>query len=276
MMECLDNERHGNCHNETANLLSHEEAKWSRPDLIRHHHSSIRNSAEILEGYDRFVWVSDHDEYRTASRTTNFNYLGGDDGDFDDVPFFRMRTLIKNRTIYLVGDSVLRQWAGVLHYKCIHVHNMTEKQAETSIKYLRSAHTLDLRNDEGTIKFFRHVRPQDYLIFNFGLHLSKYLVGDKAINWEENYRSVLRDVIVTMATVPVVDDDDNDDGIQWDNKKKDRHRRHRRHLRNDTRQQSPYQRQQRQRREVTKKANMKRMMKTTPMCWYRPTYCSKR
>jgi hypothetical protein len=262
-MECLDNERQGNCHNETANYLSDDvEAKSSRPDLIRNHNSSIQNSVEILEGYDPYVWVSDRDEYRTTSTTTTLNYLDGDDGDFDDVPFFRTRTLIENRTIYLVGDSVMRQWAAVLHCECIHVHNMTEQQAETSIRFLRSTHTLDLQNDEGTIEFFRHVRPQDYLIFNFGLHLSKYLVGYEVVDWEENYRSVLRDAIVSMATVPVVDDDDNDDGIRRrENKKKDRHR-HRRHLRNDTRQQSPDQRQQRQR-EVTRKANVKRKMKDT-------------
>jgi hypothetical protein len=213
--ECLNNERQGKFRNKTADPLS---------DYI-HVRPNCYNGIGFRSGVqeiDHYAWISDHEEYKTL--------------DDDDV----ILALAMDRTIYLVGDSLMRHWAGVLRCQYIHIYNMTEQQAKTSVQYLWAPDKLDLINDDETIEFFQHVRPQDYLIFNFGLHLSKHLVGPDVTDWEENYRSVLRDAIVSMATVPVVVVDDDDNGAQR-KKKEDRHR-HRRH----TRQQSPNHRQQRQ------------------------------
>ena len=55
-LTCLNEERQGNCYNDTANLLANDPAKLSRHQFLMRNGSAIYNDVGILQGRNSWAW----------------------------------------------------------------------------------------------------------------------------------------------------------------------------------------------------------------------------
>lgn len=171
-LQCLDRERQGNCHDPDAWKTSNDTAKQSRHRAILK--NAVANSPGILNASDPWVWESNYSAYQVLP--------------YDDPVLYkqRIRRLLTNRTIYLVGDSVTRQWAQVLRCELVHLLGFTTEQAERTIQRFADFRGEGLSEIQDT--FLKDAQPQDYLVINYGHHVGRGVVGPE---WSTNYTKLM-------------------------------------------------------------------------------------
>ena len=120
---CLDQERQENCHDEDAWKKSNDTAKLSRRNAMKE--KAVQNSPGILSADDPWIWESKHLQYRALA--------------FDDRNLYikQVGKALRDRVIYLVGDSLTRQWAQVMRCELIHVLGMSPEDAMRKINYVQ-------------------------------------------------------------------------------------------------------------------------------------------
>jgi hypothetical protein len=175
-LKCLDMERQGNCHDPDAWNKTDDAAKKTRHNSILK--DSIRNSPGILNASDPWVWESNLTLYKVVHyhRQHPEKYIQA------------IRELWKNRTVYLVGDSLTRQWSRVLLCELIHLLDIPSKVAETKVRYFQShvAHENELKNLANLLK---SSKCQDYIVINWGHHLGESKLHHE---WRDKYIHALK------------------------------------------------------------------------------------
>ncbi|GAX14133.1 hypothetical protein FisN_8Hh028 [Fistulifera solaris] len=169
-LQCLDQERQGNCHDPDAWKYSNDKAKQSRHRAILK--QAVANSPGILNASDPWVWESDYGPYQV---------LPYDAAIYKE----RVRKLLHNRTIYLIGDSVTRQWAQVLRCELMHILDYSQEEAERTIQRLADFCGEALPQ---VPTFLQNAQPHDYLVMNYGHHCGR---GVKGPEWSTNYTKLL-------------------------------------------------------------------------------------
>jgi len=171
---CLDRERQGNCHDADAWTKSNDTAKQSRHNSVIA--NAIINSPGILAANDPWVWESNVPQYQVLS------YHSG-----PELYKKQVHKAVRGRKLYLVGDSLTRQWSQAMRCELQHVLGYTEEEANDTVQYLQVHTGVDqMRNT-----WFEHASERDYIVFNFGHHVGKKLGSD----WPELYRQILRKVL---------------------------------------------------------------------------------
>ena len=166
-LSCLDQERQGNCHDPDAWKNTNDTAKLSRYKSMAA--KAIANSPGILSGYDPWMWQSKMQQYRVL--------------EFKDRDFYARQVgkALNNRTLYLVGDSLTRQWSQSMRCELIHVLGMSPKDANKKVRYVQVHHGVgDIRE-----KTFDQTEEQDIVVFNIGHHVG-FKIGS---NWTKLYRA---------------------------------------------------------------------------------------
>ena len=135
---------------------------------------ALANSPGILQGHDPWVWESNISLYRTLpnndTTTSPSSYASTLEG------------LLSNRKLFLVGDSLTRQWARTIHCELVHVLNKTVAQANAQVQYVQ---VHDLRTSIPSGKFRKLLKPSklDFVVWNTGHHVGP----GKVNNWTEAY-----------------------------------------------------------------------------------------
>jgi len=196
-LKCLDQERQGNCHDEDAWRYSKDKAKRSRHERLRF--GGVVNSPGILKGHDPWVWESNLTLYQTIPVTR------GDIKSYASV----LKTIWGNNNsttkskLYLVGDSLTRQWAQTIRCELMHVLNRTEKEVKKQLVFLL---VFDASRQAGRVDALLKFQPtptqNDFVIWNTGHHVtpSKYKKG----GWIEAYEKNMEQLhnVSAFAAVP--------------------------------------------------------------------------
>lgn len=171
-LQCLDQELQGNCHD-----LDAWKKTTSLPKLARHksmEKKAIANSPGILAAKDPWVWQSNH---------SLMAVLDAEGKDFEGM----VRTALNNSTIYLVGDSLTRQWSQVIRCELIHVLGIDQKVAKNQIQYVQVHNGVEDRKPI----LFQLATERDYVVWNIGHHVGWKIGAD----WEKKYRRKLEDFL---------------------------------------------------------------------------------
>ena len=163
---CLDQERQGNCHDQNAWKKSDDIAKKSRHNSMTS--NAIANSPGILSANDPWVWQSQLPQYRVLSNEDPAKYKQ------------QVQEALRNSTIYLVGDSLTRQWSQAMRCEFIHVLGMSSEEANERVKFVSQPIEI-------------HATERDYVVFNLGHHVG-YKLGS---NWTESYRALLKSTLTS-------------------------------------------------------------------------------
>lgn len=181
-LQCLDGERQGNCHDPNAWKYTNDTAKLSRHKSLLA--NGVRNSPGILNASDPWVWESSSEPYRVMDRR--------------DVERYRARIqqlfAAPSTRVFLVGDSLTRQWQHAMKCELEHVVGM-ERVAER-IVYLQMHTGFERRvKKRFGIPFWFSPNPfgddtteDDYVVFNFGHHTGHKLGND----WPQKYVEILQ------------------------------------------------------------------------------------
>jgi hypothetical protein len=185
-LQCLNMELQGNCYNYTFNLVGPKQSRIASLNM-----GSILNSADILQGRDSCKWESTLEEYKALGHNPKF-----------------IRQLVEGRKIFLIGDSLTRQWTQLMHCEFVHSLGMTVKEAAFSVRFLwanrdftKSGHLTKKYDEEKdeyvslekailiTLKdFLRDATSSDYIVWNLGHHYDRGKLGD---NWKYIYQNAL-------------------------------------------------------------------------------------
>jgi len=171
---CLDQERQGNCHDEDSWKKSNDTAKQTRHTSMKG--NKIKNSPGILSANDPWVWQSQLPQYCALSNEDPVKYVA------------LVRKALHNRTIYLVGDSLTRQWSQAMRCELIHVLGVSSKEADERVQYVK-VHTSLSKNVRPST--FDKTTKRDYVVFNLGHHVG-WKLGS---NWTEPYREILKEAL---------------------------------------------------------------------------------
>lgn len=155
-LQCLDQERQGNCHDEDAWKKSNDTAKRSRPGAISK--NAVRNSIGILSGQDPWVWESNISMYQTLPMDNNYSSTVN-------------ALLGSNRSIWLVGDSLTRQWAQVMRCEFVHVLNRTVDQANQQVHFIQVHDFVTSIRNSKIRKDLQRPAEQDFVVWNTGHHV---------------------------------------------------------------------------------------------------------
>lgn len=168
-LHCLDREFQGNCHSVESNLKRNSTAEY------RH---TIFNSPGILAANDQFTWQSNHPIYDVMPNNNLEEYRA------------RLNDVLKSRTIFLIGDSLTRQWYQTMKCELMHVLGLSEKEVREKIRWQRCTNELRRQRKEIQQKL-ADATVNDVLVFNFGHH-----VGLKnGENWKTKYEKILNDAL---------------------------------------------------------------------------------
>lgn len=168
-LKCLDREFQGNCHSIESNLKRNSTAEY------RH---TIFNSPGILAANDQFTWQSNHPLYNVMPNDNVEEYRA------------RLNDVLKSRTIFLIGDSLTRQWYQTMKCELMHVLGLSEKEVMEKIRWQRCTNELRRQRKEIQQKL-ADATVNDVLVFNFGHH-----VGLKnGENWKTKYEKILNDAL---------------------------------------------------------------------------------
>lgn len=93
---------------------------------------------------------------------------------------------IERRTIYLIGDSLTRQWSKVMQCELEHVLGLSPQEAASKVRWTRC--NSDLRRQKSQIKkFLRDATANDVVVFNFGHHVGMNAGED----WKAKYADII-------------------------------------------------------------------------------------
>jgi len=170
---CLDQESQGNCHDEDAWKITNDKAKLTRHNSITR--NAISNSPGILSANDPWVWQSHLPQYQVLSNEDTVLYKK------------QLGEVLQNRKIYLVGDSLTRQWSQVMRCELVHVLGMSLTDANKKVKFVEMR--TGFRRDR--IRGLKNTKERDIVVFNLGHHVGWKLSS----NWTDPYRGILNDAL---------------------------------------------------------------------------------
>jgi hypothetical protein len=171
-LQCLDREVQGNCHHSSGMRVK------------RMKRGTIENSPGILNASDPWIWVSEDPAYKVIE---------------DNIGL--IRSVVANRTIYLIGDSVTRQWMQEMICEYTHVLGLSEEA-------IRFRWYTGGPEDEHPLtqlsigEFLEKATSRDYLIFGIGRHHHPSKLGMHSI-WETLYREAMNQFLsLSFAPIP--------------------------------------------------------------------------
>jgi hypothetical protein len=178
-LECLAVEHQGNCYNQSA--LTQKEGKINiRLNGMRA--GTLQNSPGILNANDPWVWVSEDPAYKVI--------------DYDDTDL--IRSVVENRTIYLVGDSLTREWSQQM--RCEFAHNLG--LSEDAVQYQKGGFSAAPPSQLRIWLLLENATARDYLIFNFGHHLDPAKPGMEH-TWRRKYVNTMKGFLsLSFAPIP--------------------------------------------------------------------------
>ena len=180
-LQCLDQELQGNCHDPSSWEKTDFKPAKSRHNLMLK--NAVQNSQGILNGSDPWAWQSNLSNYKVVA------YNNHEHEQYRK----RISTILSNRTIYLVGDSLTRQWGQTMRCEIMHILGKSNELADKIVLNL----PMHVGFSEGLIKkrygdpFRINATERDYVIFNFGHHVGKKLGDD----WPTKYTKILNDAL---------------------------------------------------------------------------------
>merc|ERR1712071_182937 len=107
-LQCLQVELQGNCYAPMKHNGPPSKMELRRQELVEK--GMIENSPGILDAKDPWVWESNLTEYKIVFESDPNKYRE------------RVRKIMSDRTIHLIGDSLTRQWYRQIMCEFIHVH----------------------------------------------------------------------------------------------------------------------------------------------------------
>lgn len=117
-----------------------------------------------------------------------------------------IRSIVANRTIYLIGDSVTRQW--MQEMLCEYTHILGLSEAEEAIRFRwYSGDGPDLPeepplNQLSVGKFLENATSRDYLIFSLGRHHDPSKLGMQ-YSWKTKYIAAMNQFLsLSFAPIP--------------------------------------------------------------------------
>jgi hypothetical protein len=123
-LQCLDQELQGNCHDPSAwEKTNFEPAKLRHQSLLK---NAVHNSPGILKGSDPWAWQSNLSNYKVVT------YNNHEHEQYRK----RISTILSNRTIYLVGDSLTRQWGQTMRCEIMHILGKSNEMANKIVPFL--------------------------------------------------------------------------------------------------------------------------------------------
>jgi hypothetical protein len=178
-LQCLDQERQGNCHDPDAWKNTDDKAKLSRHEALLKNY--IKNSPGILNASDPWVWESNLTSYKVLyyQRQNPDEYRR------------QVLNLWKDRTIFLVGDSLTRQWSQVLRCELIHLLHIPPDEAEAKVQFFVDIKALKSDLARLTKQLKKSATPRDYVVINYGHHLGASKLQDQ---WREKYAHALKNL----------------------------------------------------------------------------------
>jgi hypothetical protein len=174
---CLEAEGNGNCYNTSSNRNS----KGSRPRYDALQKGFITNSPGILNASDPYVWVSEDPAYRVTNAS--------------DKAF--IRRLLQGHRLFLIGDSLTREWFITLRCEFQHALKLNEDDIQY-MKYYGGPF-----DEEKFSKFLAKATDQDYLIFNVGHHTDPAKPGMEN-TWKQNYTYAMNQFL-SRSYAPIPD-----------------------------------------------------------------------
>ena len=175
-LQCLDQERQGNCHDPDAWKHSDDVAKKSRHESMMK--QAVLNSPGILNASDPWVWTSNLEPYKVLPIDNKDEYIS------------RVRRLFlpNPMRIFFVGDSLTRQWQHAIKCELEHVVGIPKERVDWMIQSLpmHTGWSLDLLTKRYK-RPFQNATERDYIVFNFGHHVGKKLGND----WPSEYARLL-------------------------------------------------------------------------------------
>jgi hypothetical protein len=164
LLQCLDTERQGNCHSDDD-----ENRKEDSRSGKKHNY----NSPGIMKGYDPYMWESDDEAYAVLPLVNGTSEL--------------LRGL-KRRKIFIIGDSLSRQWAKSLSCELEHAYGYT-----TEVKYCNYN---TFPKGKGLDGCLGKAKSRDYIVFNFGHHVGP----GKYPDWRKTYTALMKRALHDLTT----------------------------------------------------------------------------
>jgi hypothetical protein len=163
LLKCLAKERHGNCYsNNNANRKN---------DTYRY------NSPGIKKGYNPYMWESDDEAYAVLPLVNGTSEL---------------LLARKRRKIFIIGDSISRQWANSLSCELEHAYGYKMQVPFIFERYFP--------RDKRLSDFLGSAKSRDYIVFNFGHHIDPGKGPDMKDIWREKYTAVMKDALHVLTT----------------------------------------------------------------------------
>jgi hypothetical protein len=178
-LECLAVEHQGNCYDSSA--LTQKEGKINlRLNSMRA--GTLQNSPGILNASDQWVWVSEDPAYKAI--------------DYDDKDL--LRSVVENRTIYLIGDSLTRQWSHQMRCEFAHTLGLSED----AVHYFKGGFGDGPPSQLDMWILLENATDRDYLIFNFGHHVDPAKPGMEH-TWRARYINTMKGFLsLSFAPIP--------------------------------------------------------------------------
>ena len=152
-LQCLDQEPQGNCYRPPDPQAEPRAFQMYQEHMVTRnpHATSTENPS------DPYIWQANDPAYQTFWDPTKLTPNSSS-------------SLLVNRTIYLIGDSLMRQWAKVLRCELIHILHFSTQQADQTIVYKWSRPGLrrfPLKNLQ------ERAQGRDIIVYNIGLHTAR-------------------------------------------------------------------------------------------------------
>jgi hypothetical protein len=139
----------------------------------------------MFDSHDPYVWEGTGKLHQVLS---SLHYNGN-----------QFRNILSQQRIFLLGDSLTRQWGHAMRCEMIHIFNHTKEQAHDRIR------TLEWNNGKTKVfraslsKFLKLMRSRDYLVFNFGHHMDP---GKRRMKytWTTKYQQTIKTALRELKT----------------------------------------------------------------------------
>jgi hypothetical protein len=195
LLQCLDKERQGNCHDDAAKLSAIRIEKQNvetsggnyRVERLKsggnsrlkrlNKVGSIENSPSILAGYDPYIWESDDEAYAVLPPGNGTREL---------------RQALQGRKLFLIGDSLTRQWAQVLQCELKHAMGDTDDT-------VRLCEANEFPSGRKLDDCLKSATSRDFIVFNFGHHQDPGKFG-MAGTWVAEYMKVMTGALGALST----------------------------------------------------------------------------
>jgi hypothetical protein len=178
-LECLAVEHQGNCYD--PSVLAHKEGKINlRLNGMRA--GTLQNSPGVLNASDHWVWVSEDPAYKTI--------------DYNDKDL--IRDVVQNRNIYLIGDSLTRQWSHQMRCEFAHTLGLNED----AVHFFNGGFGDGAPSQLDMWLMLENATARDYLIFNFGHHVDPAKPGMEH-TWRTRYVNTMEGFLsLSFAPIP--------------------------------------------------------------------------